>query len=198
MSFKDDYRKYNEDIKPDKEFLDRLTDDINKEHRSRISIHRTGMITTVCAACVCLVVAGGFAFSSFASGNINISVAGEDTPHTAENTTIGVFSAQQWYSEDMSDEEITALLADRLNDANDIEKVFCSADNSFDDDELLSGDEIHKLSEKLKKAEIISPIDESGDVKYYMMVFKNGDIIKIKEYNNCILIEDTGTFCKIK
>lgn len=198
MSFKDDYRRYNEKIKPDKEFLDKLADDITKERRSRISYRRGRIISVASVACVCLVTVLGFTVSMRNSQDINISVEGAATTSASEVTNVGAFEADLWYSEDMSDKEIIALLASRLADSNDMEKVYCSDDNSFDDDELLSDNEIKHLYEKLLSAEVSSVISESNNAKHYMLVFENGDIVKLTEDSGYIIFEDTGCFYKIK
>ena len=188
MSFKDGYRKYNEQITPDKAFLDSLAEDMSKAKRSRISIKRTRAVMSVCAACLCLAVGATVIASGILSREGNIIVSGnEANASSAEESSeiTGMFGAsEKWYDSSMSSEEIYSAFIARLSDAQSLQKLYKSAASSFTDEDLIETSYAEELAKSIRTAEFCAELPDGEAEVCYMAVFSDGEIIKFGIYDS--------------
>jgi len=167
MSFKEKYSEYQRAIVPDKEFLDKLAEKMERQKKAARQKKRALFISTasVCAAAA-------------AAAVVIFNVRGADkrlhmkTGESSINVSAGVFVNKTVFNDDRP-------LPEQLSEM--IEKsastVYKSRENKFDDSGELSAAQRTELSEKIKSAkETDAQISEKAE--HYMLVLENGDVIK--------------------
>jgi len=192
MNFKDEYKRDYSQIAVDDAFRNQLAEKMNKAAPAKINIK---MITTVVsvAAVVALVIGVGV-FKPHEDGS-EIALKG-DTVSTS-SLTEGLFDLDTWYGTAETDEEIYAAFAELMSGGT-LETLYCSEENTFDEDDILNIDEATSLAEKLAAA---VPTDETvgDDAKRCMAVFSGGEIVKFSiSDNGIVLLDDCDTAYKFE
>lgn len=192
MNFKDKYQQENEEITLDAAFTSRLAEQMKKEQQ--IQRRRKKMMVSIggvaAAAVMCVVVLQG----------VNTSKQPEQTEKTevqnkaeAVETQIGghSFGRQAWYGDAETEEEIFAAFRTLLRDEQ-IEKLYCSDTEEYEEENILPADEAEKVVKALQNAEAVDA-EAGGGCKYYMAVFENGNIVKFEIYGEKYLkLKDSG------
>lgn len=178
MNFKDKYQQENEEITLDAAFTAKLADQMKKEQRAQR--RRKKMLVSMggvaAAAITCVVVLHGI--------NTSNQSEQQDVQKKAEavethNEGHG-FGHQAWYGDAETEEEIFEAFRVLLRDEQ-IETLYCSDIEEYEEEDILSKDEAEKIIKTLQKAEA-SDGEAEGECKYYMAVFENGSIVKFEIY----------------
>ncbi|MDO5558184.1 MAG: hypothetical protein Q4F95_01155 [Oscillospiraceae bacterium] len=192
MNFKDSYKRDNEKIVPDPEFISDLEKKLeimsSQEIKRRKNISVAFKICSSCAAAVILTVGITLGVRR-SSGSIDnpMHQAGKQT-----GAGSAVFSQSDWYDSGMTCSEIYEVFINRMADSSDLSLLYRSSSNTFTDEDLMNDkDEIKSLVKSYSRV-TVSDKDEKdlNNAVYYMAQFENGDIIKFIIYD--------GMYVKIK
>ena len=192
MNFKDEYKHDYAQITTDEAFRSQLAEKMNKTAPSKVNIK---MITTVVSAAAVVALVIGIGTLKPAEKEIDIALKGETA--ATQSLTEGLFDIDTWYGDAETDEEIYAEFA-KLMSGGSLEKLYCSDDSAFDDDDILDSTDMSGLAEKLASAEHTAEA-VNGTVKRCMAVFSGGEIVKFSLWNDEIIkLDDCGKTYKIK
>lgn len=192
MNFKDEYKRDYSQIAVNDAFRNQLAEKMNKTAPAKMNIK---MITTaVSAAAVIALVIGVGVLKPHEDGN-DIAMKGETV--STSSLTEGLFDLDTWYGTAETDEEIYAAFAELMSGGT-LETLYCSEENTFDDEDIMNTDEAESFAEKLAAA---VPTDEAvGDgAKRCMAVFSGGEIVKFSiSDNGIVLLDDCDTAYKFE
>lgn len=167
MSFKEKYSEYQREIVPDKDFVEKLAEKMERQKKVARQRKRTLFISTasVCAAAAAVVVI--------------FNVHGTDKPvlriktnESAINVSIGVFKNKTVFKDDGS---VPMQLFEMIEKSTST--VYKSRENKFDNSGKLSEKQRSELAEKIKDAKK-TDAQPSKSAEHYMLVLENGDVIK--------------------
>ncbi len=176
MSFREDYKKSYDNIVPDKEFIDRLSERMEEEKGKKQVLWKRPVMAV---GIIVFLVIGVFLFRFFGAGRRPtepLRVQTETLPSPSSEIT--AFTTPQWYDSGDKPEEIAAKFAGRMVDGEQLTALYQSGENDFTEEEQVSEKEVRRLAERLRTAALSSGQKPSGDTVYYMAEFQNGDIIK--------------------
>lgn len=188
MSFKDEYKKSYDDIVPDKEFIEQLSEKMNEEQHKRKKISYrllttfTGILLILFAGFITFHVLKGFSQSSKPiPQHMGKSLS---TP----SSEIGTFTTPKWYSPDDEPEKILSDFLERLGDREQLAVLYQSTENDFTKEQSVPEAELKQMIEKLQSAKVLAKEQKDKPFgSYYMAEFHNGDIIKF-------VVTDDGYF----
>ena len=115
----------------------------------------------------------------------------------AENATMvtageGIFVAEKWYKDAVTDEEIYAEFANLMKSGT-LEKLYCSDAVSFSDEDILESGDANALANQLASA-VPTENELVGTAKNYMAVFENGEIVNFQVSDEgFVKLNDIGT-----
>ncbi len=198
MNFKSKYKEYNESIVPDGKFINELADKMDCARTSqnkKITINKYVIYTAAL-----FIIAGGLFFTldrnNYLSEDMPIyeessesnrfELKGGNVTEDKGITEKNYFSDNNWYNENTETADLPKVLASRLYDNTDMDKLYVSEEEVFDD-MIASEEEIKELSSLVNLAEVADESEEPVSPVYYMAVFKNGDIVKFTVWNNCFI-----------
>lgn len=179
MSFKDNYKDYEEKVVPDSDFLKSLGDDMNSGKKSNIQLHRRKVITRVSASCACLAICA-VALSVVLPKQADISLKGNDGGSSLQMSE-GMFGSGSWYGDAATPTEIYAAFTQKLD--GKLSKLYISDDEKFTDDEIASEEALAEATDRLKNAAECIASGERANPVYYMAVLTGGDVIKFSVYD---------------
>lgn len=180
MNFKDAYRREYENVRTDAEFRSRLAAKMNNTAPKSRNIK---IYTAVAASAAVVALAVGVALKGVSSNENAISVQGETV--TAPAVTEGLFSVPQWYGEAETDEEIYAAFAELL-ESGTLEKLYCTHNDTFAEEDIVAESEMNGMAEKLLSA-VITDEELTGDITECMAVFSGGEIVKFRISENGLI-----------
>lgn len=166
MSFKEKYSEYQREIVPDKDFVEKLAEKMERQKKITRQRKRTLFISTasVCAAAAAIVVI--------------FNVHGTDKPvfiktgESAINVSTGVFKNKTVFKDDSS---MPMQLSEMIEESTST--VYKSHENKFDNSGKLSEEQRADLAKKIKEAKQ-TDTQPSKSAEHYMLVLENGDVIK--------------------
>ncbi len=218
MNFKDEYQKSFSEIKADENFKKNLLAQMNIEKKRKKKPAYMGVL--VAAAVMVLVVGAGFMTGVLrgksnpgtmpdgnqmvqdipdSQGNVSVDlnnemVAGQDM---SESYVELDFSGLSWYGEAENDEELLDIFL-TLMTGDTLDKIYCSEDDAFEENERMEEAGAEKLVKRLQGAECTDE-EYRGDDSYYKAVFEDGLTIKfwISE-EGYLKLQDTKTVFKVR
>lgn len=213
MNFKDEYQKSFSEIKADENFKRNLVAQMNMEKKRKKKPAYIGVLAA--AAVMVLVVGAGFMTGVLrgksnpgvmpdgnqmvqdipdSQGNVSVDfnnemVAGQDM---SESYVELDFSGLSWYGEAENDEELLDIFL-TLMTGDTLDKIYCSGDDTFEENEQMKEAGVEKLVKRLQGAECTDE-EYKGDGSYYKAVFEDGLTIKfwISE-EGYLKLQDTKT-----
>ncbi len=217
MNFKKEYQKAFADISADEAFKQRLAKEMNqaKAPRSKWKPY-VGMLAT--AAALALMV-GAVYRTGVAYDTKEPMQSGEESQVVQQNTPVkeeieipsgvkadGDFAASlaqtftprnEWCSGAENDEERLDMFLDLIS-GEDLERLYCSDKQGFDESDVVSDGQVEALAEKLLKTVATESFEEKN-VTYYKAVFKDGQVIVFQIWNGEYLrIAGVDTIYKIE
>ncbi|MBQ7981594.1 MAG: hypothetical protein IJ305_08310 [Oscillospiraceae bacterium] len=192
MNFKDEYKRDYSQIAVDDAFRNQLAEKMNKTAPAKANIK---MITTVVSAAAIVALVVGVGVLRPHEAESDIALKGETV--TSPVLTEGLFELDTWYGTAETDEEIYAAFAELMSGGT-LETLYCSENDTFSEEDILSDEETAALAEKLAAA---VPTDEASDsnVKRCMAVFSGGEIVKFSISDNGIVkLDDSGKAYKFE
>lgn len=184
MSFKDEYKQLQRQIAPDEDFIERLSEKLQKEevkkkkNKSRFRAV-TISVTAACAACaVALVIIIGRPQRTLTRDPDILGVGAEKIDRVD-----GLFTSFGAQSGTVSPEELAQILSDKDS------AVYGSEKETFDFEDKLDTEKRRELAERIANAEETFS-EPSGKATYYMAVSKDGKIVKFSVAGNVLTISD--------
>lgn len=221
MNFKQEYEKAFSDIKADENFKKNLVAMMDAESKKTKKKKTSAYIGVLAAAAVMVLVIGvGFMTgvlrgktdqgelqdenqmvqnSSESQDNMSVDfnneiVAGQDMSDTYMELN---FSGLSWYGEAESDEELLTIFVSLMT-GDDLDKIYCSNDDVFEENDLMKEEGVKKLVKRLRNAECTEK-EYAGEGNYYKAVFKDGLTIKFRlSEQGYLMLQDTQTVYKIQ
>lgn len=180
MNFKDRYKQVYEDIKPDAVFSEQLARKLEQEQKTMSSRRKVWISTGVAAAAavVCMIAINiGEPEKQPDMQGIQNKAETVDTPSAGHG-----FGDRTWYGDARTSDEMLEAFQTLLQE-EEIKTLYCSDAEVFEEQDILAREEIASLVNTLSGAK---NADEqvSGECKYYMLVFANGDIVKFEIYDD--------------
>ncbi len=192
MNFKDSYKKDNEKIVPDAAFLEKLANEMEnaKAEQKRNKMKKIRYISSA-AACL-LVVVGGILIYSNSNNNVPMTddsqggssftiKAGKNDNNSKGNN---IFKDNTWYDEDMSEVQIYSEFISKISNNDDLNKLYQSDAETFEDNDLVDEKEISELISRIKNADMFENKAELEKPVNYMAVLNSGDVIKFSIYDD--------------
>lgn len=185
MNFKEKYSEYQQEIVPDKEFLEKLAEKMERQKKAARQRKRALFISTasLCAAAAAAVV-------------VILNVRGADervlhvkTNESAISVSTGVFENKTVFNDDAP---VPKQLSEMLGKSTST--VYKSRENKFDNSGELSAEQRAELAEKIKAAKQ-TDTQPSKTAEHYMLVLENGDVVKFIIYGD--IMQADGKFFKI-
>ncbi len=212
MNFKDEYQKSFADIKADENFKQNLLAQMNMEKKRKRKPSYVGVLAA--AAVMVLVVGVGFMTGILrgkdagqTDGGENLIVDNASEPGEEMSVDLGNevlaeqdmsetymdmnFSGLSWYGAAETEEELLGIFVGYM-EGDTLEKMYCTTEDTFGEDNLMSESETKALVEQF--GELSCTDNESAvEGKYYKAVFEDGLTIKfwISE-DGFLKLQDTG------
>lgn len=217
MNFKDEYQKAFQDIKADENFKQNLLAQMNMEKKRKRKPSYVGVLAA--AAVMVLVLGVGFmagilrgitnqgnvaqdgyvaqnSEESKVDSGINFSgetLAGQDMSDAYVDMS---FSSLSWYGEAESEEELLSIFVSLLH-GDTLEKMYCTTEESFSDNSLMSQADTEDLLKQLQNLSCTNK-EFAGESKYYKAVFEDGLTVKFWISDDGYLkLQDTGAVFEI-
>lgn len=167
MSFKDNYKKSQQNVAPDEEFLRTLADKMELQKKKKKTLR---LIMTPSAAFVgfAAVIALFVNFSKDAA--TNLPILGTDKDNISYQQ--GIFVQGSVFD---SEDDIPQQLAEKL--CNNATVVYESTEKIFSDDNKISYEQRLALAETISNAAETNLTQEEVEA-YYMAVFEDGSVLK--------------------
>ena len=179
MNFKEEYTELQNNIAPDAEFLEQLARkmELGKKRRRR----KPHLIFISAAALG----------ASAAAALIVIFNLPKPSPVPVKNVTgsgfsyiTGIFANKDYFSADIP---VPEQLAQMLSESETV--LYKSDENKFDRDDIQDEKQRVTLAERIKNAvETESELEKNAD--HYMMVLKNGDVLKFRISGSVLEVDD--------
>ncbi len=217
MNFKDEYQKAFQDIKADENFKQNLAAQMNMEKKRKRKPSYVGVLAA--AAVMVLVLGVGFmtgilrgtanqgnvaqdgyvaqnSEESKVDSDINFSgetLAGQDMSDSYVDMS---FSSLSWYGEAETEEELLSVFVALLC-GDTLEKMYCTTEESFSDNSLMSQEDTEDLLKQLQNLSCTNK-EFAGESKYYKAVFEDGLTVKFWISDDGYLkLQDTGAVFEI-
>ena len=184
MSFKDEYEKLQQQIAPDREFIERLSEKLRNEEQVKKKKNKTrfrAVILSASAACA----AAAAALVIFL-GRPQAVIPDPDILNVGADKidrTEGLFTPSGTQSGTVSPAELYEILSDENS------TVYGSEKEIFDFDDRLDIEQCRELADRIKNAEKTSS-EPSGKAAYYMAVSESGEIVKFSVTGNILTIKN--------
>lgn len=186
MNFKDSYQQENEQIHPDKAFIDKLALQMEAEKQKKPShkkiIAMTGTFAAVAAAAVVALYIGN------PMQRIPMQEMTDKAETSQTQSQENDIAHEIWYGEAKTDEEIFAAFQKLLNEET-IKTLYCSDVEEWNSEDIMLDEEAKLLIGRLSDAEKTAD-KVSGSGMHYMAVFESGRIVKFHIYE--------GQYLKLK
>lgn len=106
----------------------------------------------------------------------------------------GVFSKSKWYDENASADDIYQSFFKRINNADNLDTIYRSTDNTFTEEQQMNSSDIQRLLDALASGKESQQLFGGNKAVYYMAQCKDGVIIKFTIYDDHLLkFNDLGT-----
>lgn len=187
MSFKEEYSRYQQQIVPDKEFLNGLTEKMERQkqqNQRRKTKARALIISAAALGC-------GTAAAVMIAANIGgTAVKPPDHANVAAvseskiDYVTGIFSEEEIFQ---SEDDISKKLSEILSEEGTV--LYKSDKSTFNYEDRQEKETVNALALRVKSAENTEePAD--GDTEYYMAVGKEGNVIKFTVTGNILEIKE--------
>ncbi len=210
MNFKDQYNKDYENIKLSDDFKKSLVAKMDASEKKSKITYIYGAIGTLAVAAAAVAIVFGIRNTGSSVNEENTQVVkgtedvSEDAGIRVENNStensgnsIGGSIIGAWYGSAVTDEEKLEIFNELL-DNEDIEKIYESKATTFTSEDILSEEDTKDIVDKLEETTLTEE-EFVGEATNYMIVFDNGDIIKLKiSEEGYIKLNDMNKSCKIK
>lgn len=179
LNFKESYKKDYENVKTDKAFRNRLSEEMNAVSVPSVR----GKIRFVAyAAAAVAAVAVGLHFITSAGEETGI-IHEQAVTEASVSTVSGLFVKEKWYGDAKSDKEIWDKFRELMG-GGDIESIYRGGTEQLGEADILSAAEAEELSKRLYSAVPCESTGLSGEISFCMAVFGDGKIIKFRISEN--------------
>ncbi len=187
MSFKKEYEKLQRQIAPDREFIERLSEKLQKEEqikkKKKNKTRLRALVLSASAACaaaaVTLVMILGRPRETIVHDPDILGVGAEKIDRIK-----GLFSPYETQSGAVSPEALCEILLDENS------TVYCSEKETFDFEDKQTAEQCRELVKRIANA-AETYAEPSGKTAYYMAVSEDGKIIKFSVAGDILTIKDT-------
>lgn len=186
---KEIYNEMMSRVEPEKTYLEKLTQTLEKEKRNRMTVSRYIRVAVSAAACIAIV-----------SGSV-VMLAKRDKSREeellklqlgTENPSVTGFITE---TEETGDEYVRKFVENLCSD--DLLYIYKSDNGIFVDENKISDEEIINIKKLFENASVADDTEISENKVYYMSVFGNGDIVKFNiSDDGCIEIPSRKIFLK--
>ncbi len=186
---KEIYNEMMSRVEPEKTYLEKLTQTLEKEKRNRMTVSRYIRVAVSAAACIAIV-----------SGSV-VMLAKRDKSREeellklqlgTENPSVTGFITE---TEETDDKYIGKFVEHLCSD--DLLYIYKSDNGIFVDENKISDEEIINIKKLFENASVADDTEISENKVYYMSVFGNGDIVKFNiSDDGCIEIPSRKIFLK--
>ena len=191
MSFKEEYNDLQKNIVPDAEFLDKLAQKMEqaqseqkkqKQRKSKMPLFISAGAVCVSAAAALLII---FNFPNSRRANIDMDAnAAANTNGDKVSYSTGIFDNGKIFSDD---KPIPEQLSQILEDSETV--LYENVENKFEYSDKLSDEQ--RLNVALQTKTAAETEKQLGDnIKYYMAVTKDGDVIKFRISGDILEIDE--------
>lgn len=190
MSFKEEYNDLQKKIVPDAEFLDKLAQKMEqaqseqkkqKQRKSKMPLFISAGAVCVSAAALLII----FNFPNSRRANIDVDAnAAANTNGDKVSYSTGIFDNGKIFSDD---KPIPEQLSQILEDSETV--LYENVENKFEYSDKLSDEQRLNVAVQTKTA--AETEKQLGDnIKYYMAVTKDGDVIKFRISGDILEIDE--------
>ena len=191
MSFKEEYNDLQKNIVPDAEFLDKLAQKMEqaqseqkkqKQRKSKMPLFISAGAVCVSAAAALLIIVN---FPNSRRANIDVDAnAAANTNGDKVSYSTGIFDNGKIFSDD---KPIPEQLSQILEDSETV--LYENSENKFEYSDKLSDEQRLNVAAQIRNA--AETEKQLGDnIKYYMAVTKDGDVIKFRISGDILEIDE--------
>lgn len=183
MSFKKKYNEYQQQIVPDEEFLEQLAAKMEQQKKKQLRKKKLRTIFISAVSTGTVIAAALIVIVSIPKVNVNnpVTIMGNIDKIFYQE---GIFNNSEIFTDEKTvPEQLCNIL---LNSAS---VLYENSENKFEYDDKLSREFCESLALKIKNAE---KTDEKfgENIKYYMLVTENGDVVKFRISGNILQVKE--------